>query len=72
MLGDSERARGIFEIAINQPVLDMPEVIWKAYIEFEVEEEEWKNSRNLYERLLERTEHVKVKIYSTVITLGLD
>jgi crooked neck len=26
--------------AINQPVLDMPEVLWKAYIDFEIAEEE--------------------------------
>lgn len=60
MLGDADRARGIFEIAISQNGLDMPEVIWKSYIEFEVEEEEWQKARNLYEKLLERTEHVKV------------
>jgi crooked neck len=71
MLGDADRARGILEIAISQDGLDMPEVIWKAYIEFEVEEEEWDRARNLYEKLLERTEHVKV---SHVVTnfLGLD
>ncbi len=60
MLGDVDRARGILEIAINQPILDMPEVIWKAYIEFEVDEGEWQKARELYEKLLERTEHVKV------------
>ena len=46
-------------MAIVQP-LDMPEVLWKAYIDFEYEEEEWDRTRALYQRLLERTSHVKV------------
>ena len=60
-LGDEERARGIFEIAVGQEALDMPEVLWKGYIDFETREEEWERARALYERLLQRTEHVKVK-----------
>ncbi|KAJ3341081.1 Crooked neck-like protein 1 [Gonapodya sp. JEL0774] len=62
MLGDTDRSRGIFEIAVQQPTLDMPEVLWKGFIDFEVGEEEWENARGLYERLLKRTEHVKVWI----------
>jgi crooked neck len=62
MLGDNELAEGIFEIAVNQPVLDMPEVLWKAYIDFEVNEKEWDKARALYKRLLNRTDHVKVWI----------
>ena len=58
-LGDTERARGIFDIAIQQEELDLPEVLWKAYVDFEMEEEEWAKCRALYERLLERTNHVK-------------
>ena len=60
ILGDVDRARAIFELAIKQPKLDMPEVLWKAYIDFEVEQEEYDNTRNLYRRLLDRTQHVKV------------
>lgn len=45
-----------------QPVLDAPESVWKAYIDFEVAEEEHERTRALYERLLERTQHVKVFI----------
>lgn len=60
LLGDAERARGIYELAINQPRLDMPELLWKAYIDFEISQEEPDNARQLYERLLERTSHVKV------------
>lgn len=61
LLGDGERARAIYELAINQPRLDMPELLWKAYIDFEVNQEQTENARQLYERLLERTSHVKVE-----------
>jgi crooked neck len=61
-LDDLDRARGIFELAVNQPVLDMPELLWKAYIDFEEEEGEYARTRSLYERLLAKTEHVKVWI----------
>ena len=36
MLSEVERARGIYEIAVSQGQLDMPELLWKAYIDFEV------------------------------------
>lgn len=61
-LDDLERTRAIFELAIKQPVLDMPELLWKAYIDFEEEEGEYDRTRELYERLLEKTDHVKVWI----------
>ena len=60
ILGDADRARAIFELAINQPLMDMPEILWKSYIDFELEQEDHENARQLYERLLERTQHVKV------------
>ncbi|KAI0208053.1 Crooked neck-like protein 1 [Lamellibrachia satsuma] len=62
ILGDLDRARAIFELAIGQPKLDMPEVLWKAYIDFEIELEEYDRTRQLYQRLLQRTHHVKVWI----------
>ncbi|NWJ06558.1 CRNL1 protein, partial [Crypturellus undulatus] len=62
ILGDIDRARAIYELAISQPRLDMPEVLWKSYIDFEIEQEEYENTRNLYRRLLQRTQHVKVWI----------
>lgn len=37
------------------------QVLWKSYIDFEIEQEEFENTRNLYRRLLQRTQHVKVK-----------
>ncbi|KAK0104776.1 NineTeen Complex (NTC) component [Cadophora gregata] len=61
-LDDLERTRAIFELAIDQPVLDMPELLWKAYIDFEEEEGEYERTRKLYERLLDKTDHVKVWI----------
>ena len=61
-LEDLERVRAIFELAISQPVLDMPELLWKAYIDFEEEEGEYTHVRALYERLLDKTDHVKVWI----------
>ena len=60
LLGDVERARGIFELAVNQPRLDMPELLWKQYIDFEIEQEEPEKARKLYRRLLSKTSHVKV------------
>lgn len=60
ILGDIERARAIYELAIEQPVLDMPEIIWKAYIDFEMEQQEYDKCKELYERLLAKTQHVKV------------
>jgi len=61
-LDDLERARAIFELAVEQPVLDMPELLWKGYIDFEEEEWEFERCRELYERLLGKTGHVKVWI----------
>lgn len=60
ILGDLDRARAIYELAISQPVMDMPELLWKAYIDFEADQDEHGNVRMLYDRLLERTLHVKV------------
>ncbi|KAL8826823.1 MAG: hypothetical protein Q9191_003560 [Dirinaria sp. TL-2023a] len=61
-LDDLERTRAIFELAVNQSSLDMPELLWKAYIDFEEEEGEYDRTRALYERLLDKTDHVKVWI----------
>jgi crooked neck len=36
MLSEAGRARALYELAISQPVLDMPEALWKAYIDFEI------------------------------------
>jgi crooked neck len=60
MIDDIDRARGIYEIAVQQNMLDMPEVLWKAYIDFESDNSEYSKARALYERLLDKTQHVKV------------
>ncbi|KAI5451636.1 NineTeen Complex (NTC) component [Naganishia albida] len=73
-LGDLERARAIYELAVQQS-LDMPEVVWKAFIDFEASQAERERTRHLYERLLERTGHVKVYISYALMeasTLGGD
>ncbi|XP_077367599.1 crooked neck-like protein 1 [Festucalex cinctus] len=72
ILGDVDRARAIFELAIGQPRLDMPEVLWKSYIDFEIEQEEFGKTRSLYKRLLQRTQHVKVWISYAKFELSLE
>lgn len=62
LVGETDRCRALFELAISQPALDMPEMLWKGYIDFEIEEGEAERARKLYERLLEKTGHVKVWI----------
>ncbi|XP_045829075.1 pre-mRNA-splicing factor CLF1-like [Trifolium pratense] len=61
-LSETDRARAIFDLAIGQPALDMPELLWKTYIDFEISEFEFERARGLYERLLDRTKHLKVWI----------
>lgn len=69
LLGDEDRARAIFELAIDEQgaiQIDMPELIWKAYIDWEYEEGRPDQARTIYERLLERTDHIKVWVsYAT-------
>ncbi len=62
-LEEYDRARGVFEIAINRPSgMDMPENVWKAYIDMEIALSEFEKVRDLYRQLLTRTKHVKVWI----------
>jgi crooked neck len=35
LLSDVERARPIYELAVSQPRLDMPELLWKSFIDFD-------------------------------------
>ncbi|RXW11597.1 hypothetical protein EST38_g14258, partial [Candolleomyces aberdarensis] len=65
-LQDFSRARAIFELGVSQSPLSMPEILWKAYIDFEIEEGEREGARALYERLIALSGHVKVWIsYAT-------
>ncbi|KAI6037551.1 hypothetical protein EDC04DRAFT_2701994 [Pisolithus marmoratus] len=62
-LEDFARAEAMFELAISQSALAMPELLWKAYIDFEVEEQgDREKARSLYERLVTLSGHHKVWI----------
>lgn len=65
-LEDFPRVRAIYELGVSQTALSMPELLWKAYIDFETEEGEREKARALYERLVQISGHVKVWIsYAT-------
>lgn len=49
-----------FHCTLRHLCLSVSQVLWKSYIDFEIEQEEFGNTRNLYKRLLQRTQHVKV------------
>lgn len=59
-LNEWERARAIYELAVEQEGLDLPERVWKAYIDFEISLREHSKVRRLYQRLRQKTKHVKV------------
>lgn len=61
-LQDFARTRAIFKLGVTQSPLSMPELLWKAYIDFEIEEGERENARGLYETLVQQSGHVKVWI----------
>jgi crooked neck len=50
----------------------MPEILWKSYIDFEVEQEETDRARELYKRLLTKTQHVKVWLSLAKFELTLE
>lgn len=52
----------------------MPELLWKAFIDFEIEQQEYDRARKLYNKLLKKTQHVKVSrhSYSLLITSASD
>jgi crooked neck len=70
-LDDLPRARAIFELAVDEPQLDMPELVWKAYIDLEQGEEEYDRTRALYERLLKKTNNYKVWTSFAQFELGV-
>lgn len=61
-LEEFERANAIFELAIESEALDLPELVWKSYIDMEIENGHHKEATSLYRRLLQRTQHVRVWI----------
>ena len=60
-LGETERARAIYESACNQQI-DTPENAWKAFIEFEIGLNDFSRVETLYEQLVSKSQHVKVWI----------
>uniref|UniRef100_A0A0D3GHA5 Pre-mRNA-splicing factor Syf1-like N-terminal HAT-repeats domain-containing protein n=1 Tax=Oryza barthii TaxID=65489 RepID=A0A0D3GHA5_9ORYZ len=60
-LGETDRARSIYELAIAQSALDTPEVLWKEYLQFEIDKNEFHRTCELYERLLDRTKDLKIE-----------
>jgi len=60
LLDEIERAREIYEIAINRPNLDMPEKVWQSYLDYEISLGEYDKVRHLYSKLLGKSKHLKV------------
>ncbi|KAN0091262.1 hypothetical protein V8E55_004828 [Tylopilus felleus] len=62
-LEDFSRAEAIFELGVSQSSLSMPEIMWKAYIDFEINEQgDRDKARSLFERLISLSGHHKVWI----------
>ena len=59
-LQEYARARHIFNIAINQPVLEQPELLWKRFIAMEVKLGNYEAARTLYRNLANKTKHIQV------------
>eukprot|EP00921_Rhytidocystis_pertsovi_P025197 GHVQ01040666.1.p1 GENE.GHVQ01040666.1~~GHVQ01040666.1.p1 ORF type:complete len:676 (-),score=93.27 GHVQ01040666.1:347-2374(-) len=55
-----ERATGICELAVGMEEMDQPELVWKAYLDCETNYGTPEGARQLYERLLTKTQHYKV------------
>ncbi|GBE59158.1 crooked neck family 1 isoform [Babesia ovata] len=60
MLDERERVRALCEGAIAMDQMDMPETVWNRYIEIEKEWQQHPYVRNIYERLILKTTHIKV------------
>lgn len=42
--------------------MNMPETIWRAYIDNQIKTQNFEKVRELYERLIDRSKHVKIWI----------
>lgn len=49
------------QMSSNYSILIFLQVLWKAFIDFEIEQTENDRVRQLYKILLERTNHIKVR-----------
>jgi crooked neck len=66
-LADKTRSRAIYEFGVSQSTLSMPEILWKSYIKFEIDESGRERTRTLYEWLVVLSGHMKVWIlYATL------
>eukprot|EP00435_Cladocopium_sp_Y103_P009523 s264_g2.t1 len=61
-VGEIERARALCNLAVNQERLDMPELVWKRFIDLEVSQEQLDNARKVWQQLLGKSHHVRVYI----------
>lgn len=61
-IGEIERYRAIFNLGLENTNLEMPEIVWRAYINNEIELKEYDNVRALFEKLLEKSKHLKIWI----------
>jgi len=52
--------------------LNQPETVWKAYIDNEIELGEYERVRDLYNRLIEITKHVKIYISYAQFEASID
>ena len=52
-LDEYQRAKAIYELGINQEILDEPQNLWHNYIQFELKRSNYDNVRKLFYRLLE-------------------
>lgn len=58
-LNEIDRCRSILEVAVSQN-LSMPELVWKFYINSELEDKNYEKVASLYNRLLQKSKHIKV------------
>eukprot|EP00127_Corallochytrium_limacisporum_P001350 Clim_evm6s53 gene=Clim_evmTU6s53 len=66
-LFDVDRVRAIYELALAMPVLDQPELVWKAYLQFEMEQGTRDYVDALYKRLLDRTSMICATVWISYI-----
>lgn len=59
-LEEYERFEKVFELAIDNNQMNMPETVWRAYLDNEIELNNHDKARDIYERLLERSKHIKI------------
>jgi len=63
LLDDVDGVWAIYEFVISNPQgLDIPKTVWKAGIDFEVEEGEYDRAKSfkLYEKFLNKKDYIKV------------